>query len=111
MRRELESFLRRVPDFEQMSNARKVEYLAFFLTEVMQDVAVAPKRIRECFETAYLEGPGNVSDVMSKSRSFVPTKAGQQLQRSIRENIARHVGIIPADHLPEITKTVTVRLE
>jgi predicted nucleotide-binding protein len=69
-----------------------VAFFAFFLTEVAGDASVKPKRIRDCFEAALLVPLGNISDVMGKSRFFVSTKSGQQLQRAVRNRIAAVMG-------------------
>lgn len=94
MRDQLEPFVRRVPDLDRMSTKELVAFFAFFLTEVAGDASVKPKRIRDCFEAALLVPPGNISAVMGKSKFFVPTKSGQQLQRAVRNRIAAVMGAV-----------------
>lgn len=62
--------------------------------------------VRECFDNALISAPGNISDVISKSGSFVNTKSGLQLRRETREQIIRATGVfqeaqIPAAVVPE----------
>jgi len=91
MKDELESFIHRIPEFERVSTSNRelVAFFAYFLIEEMSDAAVTPSRVRECYETARLEPPANISDVMAKSKAFVRTKSGLQLQRSERDQIER----------------------
>lgn len=91
MKSDVESFLSQFPEFERARTREQVEIFAFFLTEVAGDQAIKPKRIRECYETARLNPPANISDVIGKSGSFVPSKAGLQLLRSVRNSIAERL--------------------
>ena len=88
MKDKLESFIREIPNLDRMASKELVAFFAFFLTEVAGDTSVKPKRIRDCFEAAFLAPPANISDVMGKSNFFVATKSGTQLQRAIRNRIA-----------------------
>lgn len=91
MKQELEAFIDRIPEFDRVSTSHRelVAFFAFFLVEELGDESATPKRIRECYETALLEPPGNVSDVMAKSKAFVKTKSGLHLQRSVRDQIEK----------------------
>jgi|GEM_PF-2998001 len=92
MKSELESFIAKVPGFEQMSLREQVACFAFFLTEVAGEKSIRPQRIRECFEQARLSPPRNISDVMGKSGYFVSTAAGMQLQRFKQQQILEILG-------------------
>jgi predicted nucleotide-binding protein len=96
MKTELEEFIRKIPDLDRMPAKELVAFFAFFLTEVMGDTAVRPRRIRECYDLGALPAPGNISDVIGKSGFFVTTKAGLQLRRSVRDRIAQVIGNGPA---------------
>lgn len=91
MKDKLEAFIDRIPEFDKVSvsNRELVAFFAFFLLEELRDESVTPKRIRECYETALLQPPRNISDVMAKSNDFVKTKSGVQLVRSARDQIAK----------------------
>ena len=91
MKKELEAFIERIPEFERVSTSNRelVAFFAYFLIEELGDASVMPKRIKECYEAALLETPGNISDVMAKSKAFVRTKAGLQLERSARDQIEK----------------------
>lgn len=95
MKQQLEAFLARIPNLQRMSQRELVAFFGFFLTETLKDAAVRPKRVRECFDTALLPAPGNISDVIAKSGSFVNTKSGLQLRRQVREQIIAATGIFP----------------
>jgi len=95
MKQQLEAFLARIPNLHRMSQRELVAFLGFFLTEIIKDPAVRPKRLRECFDTALISAPGNISDVVAKSGSFVSTKSGLQLRREIREQIIAATGVFP----------------
>ncbi len=95
MKSQLEDFLRRIPNLDRMPQRELVAFFAFFLTEVIRDPSVQPKRIRECYDTAFLPAPGNISDAIAKSGSFVNTKSGLQLRREVREQIIRATGFFP----------------
>ena len=95
MKQQLEAFLVRIPNLHRMSQRELVAFFAFFLTEILKDSVVRPKRIRECFDTALIPAPGNISDVIAKSASFVSTKSGPQLRREIREQIMAATGVVP----------------
>ena len=95
MKQQLEAFLARIPNLHRMSQRELVAFFGFFLTEIIKDPAVRPKRLRECFDTALIPAPGNISDVVAKSGSFVSTKSGLQLRREIREQIIAAAGVFP----------------
>jgi len=94
MKKELEAFIDRIPEFEKVSGSNRelVAFFAFFLIEQEGDESVTPKRIKDCYETALLKPPGNISDVMAKSKAFVKTKSGLQLHRSVRDQIEKVLG-------------------
>jgi predicted nucleotide-binding protein len=94
MKNQLEDFLQRIPNLHRMSQKELVAFFAFFLTEVLKDPAVQPKRIRECFDTALMAAPGNISDVVAKSGSFVRNSSGIQLRREVREKIMGVTGLV-----------------
>lgn len=89
MKNELEDFILRIPEFERVSTSNRelVAFFGFFVIEQLGDKSVTPKRIKECYETARIEAPGNISDVIAKSKAFVKTTSGLQLQRSVRDQI------------------------
>jgi predicted nucleotide-binding protein len=95
MKQQLEAFLARIPNLHRMSQRELVAFFGFFLTEIIKDPDVRPKRLRECFDTALISAPGNISDVVGKSGSFVSTKSGLQLRREIREQIIAATGVFP----------------
>lgn len=107
MKQELEAFLARIPNLHRMSQRELVAFFGFFLTEIIKDPAVRPKRVRECFDTALISAPGNISDVIAKSGSFVTTKVGLQLRREIREQIIRTTGVFPRGSIPLPVVAVT----
>lgn len=93
MKQQLEAFLARIPDLHRMSQRELVAFFGFFLTDIIKDPAVRPKRLRECFDAALISAPGNISDAVAKSGSFVSTKSGLQLRRAIREKIIAATGV------------------
>ena len=93
MKNQLEDFLLRIPNLDQMQHKELVAFFGFFLTEIVKDPSIQPKRVRECYDLAFMKAPGNISDVIGKSRSFVNTKSGLQLRREIREQIIRATGV------------------
>jgi predicted nucleotide-binding protein len=95
MKNQLEDFILRVPNLQRMPQKELVAFFAFFLTEVLKDPSVQTKRIRECFDLALIPAPGNISDVIGKSGSFVNTKSGLQLRREIREHVMGATGLVP----------------
>lgn len=95
MKQQLEQFLARIPNLHRMSQKELVAFFGFFLTEVLKDPSVQTRRLRECFDTALLPAPKNISDVVGKSGSFVGTKSGLQLRREIREQIIGATGVFP----------------
>jgi predicted nucleotide-binding protein len=95
MKQQLEQFLARIPNLHRMSQKELVAFFGFFLTEVLKDPSVQTRRLRECFDTALLPAPKNISDVVGKSGSFVNTKSGLQLRREIREQIVGATGVFP----------------
>ncbi len=95
MKQQLEAFLARIPNLHRMSQRELVAFFGFFLTEIIKDPAVRPKRLRECFDTALISAPGNISDVVAKSGSFVNTKSGLRLRREVREQIIAATGVFP----------------
>ncbi|MGA3135966.1 MAG: nucleotide-binding protein [Terracidiphilus sp.] len=108
MKEEIEAFLVRIPDLHQLSRREQVEFFGFFLTEIMKDPFVRPIRVRECFDIALIPAPGNISDVIAKSRSFVTTRSGLQLRRNARERIIRATGLLPEGQIPAPAVAVTV---
>jgi predicted nucleotide-binding protein len=100
MKQELETFLSRIPNLHRMSPRELVAFFGFFLTEIIKDPAVRPKRIRECFDTALISAPGNISDVIGRSGSFVTTKFGVQLRREVRDQIIRATNMFPGGQIP-----------
>ena len=95
MKQQLEGFLARIPNLHRMSQRELVAFFGFFLTGILRDPAVRPRRIRECFDCALIPAPGNISDVIAKSGSFVNTKSGLQLRREVREQIITATGVFP----------------
>jgi predicted nucleotide-binding protein len=95
MKQQLEQFLARIPNLHRLSQRELVAFFGFFLTEVLKDPSVQTKRLRECFDTALIPAPGNISDVVGKSGSFVNTKSGLQLRREVREQIIGATGVFP----------------
>src|ERR1700730_7116756 len=95
MKQQLEQFLARIPNLHRMSQKELVAFFGFFLTEMLKDPSVQTRRLRECFDTALLPAPKNISDVVGKSGSFVNTKSGLQLRREIREQIVGATGVFP----------------
>src|SRR5690349_24648185 len=93
MKEQLEEFLQHVPHLHQMSQKETVAFFAFFLTDVLKDPYIQPKRIRECFDLALIKAPGNISAVIANSRQFVSTRSGVQLRRDIRQQIIDATGI------------------
>jgi predicted nucleotide-binding protein len=88
MKQELESFIRKVPDFERLVQKEKLAFFALFLTDVLGDKSVRPIRIRQCFDVALLDPPSNISAAMTNSGYFVSTKGdGQQLGRATRSRL------------------------
>src|SRR5437762_9459003 len=108
MKQELEAFLARIPNLHRMSQRELVAFFGFFLIEIIKDPAVRPKRVRECFDTAAIPAPGNISDVIAKSGSFVTTKAGLQLRRETRQQIIRATGVSPGGSIPPPVPVVAV---
>jgi predicted nucleotide-binding protein len=108
MKQELEAFLAKIPNLHRMSQRELVAFFGFFLTEIVKDPAVRPKRLRECFDTALISAPGNISDVIAKSESFVSTKSGLQLRRDIREQIIRATGGFQETQVPAPVLAVAV---
>lgn len=110
MKQQVEAFLAKVPNLRRMSQRELVAFFGFFLTEVIKDPAVRPKRIHECFDCALIPAPGNISDVIAKSGSFVNTKSGLHLRREVREQITAATGIFPSgsDGVLPIPGAVTV---
>lgn len=100
MKRELEAFLARIPSPHRMSQRELVAFFGFFLTEIIKDPAVRPKRLRECFDTALISAPRNMSDVIAKSGSFVSTKSGLQIRRETRDQVIRATGVFPERQIP-----------
>lgn len=95
MKQQLEQFLARIPNLHRMSQKELVAFFGFFLTEVLKDPSVQTRRLRECFDTALLPAPKNISDVVGKSGSFVNTESGLQLRREIREQIVGATAVFP----------------
>jgi hypothetical protein len=91
MKDQLEDFIRRVPNLDHMPPKEMVALFSFFVTELAGDPFVQPRRIRECYEAALLSPPGNISDVISKSKFFVSTTSGLLLQRAVRNRIAESI--------------------
>lgn len=92
MKDRLEDFLGRIPNLHRMPQKELVAFFAFFLTDILKEPSVQTRRIRECFDVALIRAPGNISDVVAKSGSFVNTKSGLQLRREVREQIMDAVG-------------------
>jgi predicted nucleotide-binding protein len=95
MKQQLEAFLVRIPNLHRMSQRELVAFFGFFLTEIIKDPAISPKGLRECFDTASISAPRNISDVVAKSGMFVNTKSGLQLRREMREQIIAATGVFP----------------
>jgi hypothetical protein len=45
MKQQLEAFLTRIPNLHRMSQRELVAFFGFFLTEIIKDPAVRPKRL------------------------------------------------------------------
>ena len=97
MKQQLEAFLARIPNLHRMSQRELVAFFGFFLTEIIKDPAVRPTRLRECFDTALISAPANISAVVARSGSFVNTKSGLQLRREVRERVIAATGTFPPD--------------
>jgi hypothetical protein len=82
-----DEFLAGITNLGQMSARELVELFSFYLTEVEGETSVRPARLKACFDHARIKAPGNISQVIANSRSFVRTAGGLQLDRAVGQAI------------------------
>jgi predicted nucleotide-binding protein len=100
----LDEFLAPIANLEKMSPRELVELLSFYLTEVQGEPSVRPARLKACFDHSRIKAPGNISQVIASSRSFVRTENGLQLDRSVSQAIrARLQTTTPAAKMPVLS--------
>jgi predicted nucleotide-binding protein len=88
----LDEFLADVGDLHELCQvpSRLAPFFGFYLETVELIDVLTPKAIGSCYETARLNPPGNLSDILRKSRSFVQVKGGgYRLSRHGRELVQR----------------------
>jgi len=89
VKNELQRYVSSLSEFRAntRNNRWLVVHFSYFLTE-LQGESISPKNLRKCFEALSLSAPGNISDVISKSRAFVKTREGLKLHHDILVDIA-----------------------
>lgn len=104
----LESFVSRVKDFDNLSPADKIPYLAYYVINEMKKEYFTGTDIVKCFSELQIAPYSNVSAYLinkSKgvSRFFLKEKKGYLLERSlnntIKENIGDTVATMPTNDL------------
>ena len=104
----LESFVSRVKDFDNLSPADKIPYLAYYVINEMKKEYFTGTDIVKCFSELQIAPYSNVSAYLinkSKgvSRFFLKGKKGYLLERSlnntIKENIGDTVATMPTNDL------------
>ena len=104
----LESFVSRVKDFDNLSPADKIPYLAYFVINEMKKEYFTGTDIVKCFSELQIAPYSNVSAYLinkSKgvSRFFLKGKKGYLLERSlnntIKENIGDTIATMPTNDL------------
>lgn len=90
----LEAFLSSIPGSDALlaKHSDAVRLFGYFLSEIGGQ-SITPAAIGECYDSAHLKAPKNISDVMNKSAAFVRTKDGWALHR---DAFARVKALIPA---------------
>jgi len=103
----LSDFISQIPHFEDLVHDPKLllPHFGFYLAEVAKQAIIRPVAIEECFETARVGVPSNISRLMAQSPAFTKTRAGYQLHWKARRDIMAQLSV-PKDQ-PKSTRQMS----
>lgn len=89
----LEEFVIRIPDFQECSSSRKIDYFSYYLLIVDKQIGVKPSQIRECFNDLHLPPYTNISAYLTtnskrgKKQKYLKRKEGYFLVSTLKTAI------------------------
>jgi hypothetical protein len=93
----LEDFAERIDNFNSLSPADKIPFLAFYMQEIAEKKPFKSKDIESCFATLHCKAYSNIplflnQKAKGKGHVFVKAKDGFTLERTARETIQDSIG-------------------
>lgn len=111
MNNSLDDFIRKIPDFCDLSSGDMIPYFVYYLCDE-NNLSVTPKMIGECYEQLALKSYSNISAYLSKKSAgknaiFLKGKSGYTLTRKKKEIIANivlnDIPIVPTNALMDLS--------
>lgn len=98
MKVELENFVERIDDFNDLPYSQQIKYFAYFNEVILDMGPFAATEINECFNQLSLRPYSNTSSYLSenskgKQHSFIKSGAKYKLERKAKELIAASIGV------------------
>ncbi len=96
--KELETFIEKVEDFENLNSSNQIDYFAYFLLIERKNDGFTSKEIAECFDQLHLLPYSNIPSYLSskskgKNQKYLQKNKRYYLQRTFKNELDGQVGI------------------
>lgn len=95
--KELETFIEKAEDFEELNSSKQIDYFAYFLLIERKFDGFTPKEIGECFDQLHLPPYSNIPSYLSskskgKNKKFLQKNKKYYLQRTFKNELDESIG-------------------
>ncbi|UJH67719.1 hypothetical protein [Allomuricauda sp. SCSIO 65647] len=97
--RELETFIEKVENFDQLSSSTQIDFFAYFLLIEQKNDGFIAKEISDCFDALHLPPYSNVPSYLSskakgKNKKFIKKNSSRYyIERKFKQKLDEHIGI------------------
>jgi hypothetical protein len=96
--KELETFIEKVKNFEDLSSSNKIDYFVYFLLIERKKDGIVAKDISDCFDLLHLSPYSNIHSYLScktkgKDKKYLKKNNKYYLQRTLKKELDENIGI------------------
>lgn len=101
MQQEIESYILKIENFDELAKAELIDYFSYFITVINEEDVVDSRKIKDCFERLRLEPYSNIPSYLSqkskrgKGKKYIKKNNGYILERSVELEIQKTLSTGP----------------
>lgn len=96
MKKKLNDFISSIDNFDSLSETQKVILISYFNTEILNNLEITTKNLKECYSLADLPSGQNFGGEIRqliKAKKFIKTKTGYKLSRSAKKDVLSQINV------------------
>lgn len=102
MKRNIESFILQVENFDELPKAELIDYFVYFITVINEEDVADSRQLKECFEVLRTEPYSNIPSYLSKKskrgkgKKFIKKANGYILERTLELDLQKTLSTGPS---------------